>query len=160
MTPDEITLLQTMRRADAARMLLIGAHGPLVGTGAAFGPHVAHAAYYGWIAYGHARHGMLGGRPSYEAMATHASRIRAAATRATGLASWGSELRRALRLRPENVREDDALWWREVCATDTDGGLWRVIRRRETLEEVVVSVGLLNEWLHDLKPTKEPANVP
>lgn len=157
MTPETIAFLQTMRRADAARLLLVGAHGPLVGTGAAFEPHVAHAAYFAWVAYGQARHGMLGGRPGYEAMATHASRIRSAATRAASLASWGSELRRSLRLRPEALRADDALWWREVCALDADGGLWRAIRRRETLEEVVVSVGLL-DWLHELKPAKESAN--
>lgn len=150
--------LRDLPRNFAARQLLTGARGPLGGAG--FPPDVADAAYLGWVAYNIARHGMLRGRPAYEASGTVASRIRNAAHRARSLESWGFELLKSLNLRADRLAAEDQRWWREVCALDAEGSVWRRLRTAEAMQDVASATGILvsERWLWDLyKDTEQTA---
>jgi hypothetical protein len=151
--PALVAELRTYPRHHAAVQLLT-ARGPLVDIGSPFPRDVGDVAYLLWLLHGAARRpkGMLAGRPSWEAADTFAARVRAAAPCARDLAGFGDVLCKRLNLRPETVfRGPDLLWWRDLCATDAATGIWRNVRRPDRLNECVVAVGLLRDWMWILR---------
>lgn len=156
---DVLDALRDTPRNYAARQLLTGGVGPLVGVG--FRADIAEAAYLAWCAYNMSvGGGMLKGRPTYEATGTMASRIRNAALRASSCESWANELMRSLNLRVDRLTAADQRWWREFCAADgPDRLLWRRLKTPDAMQEVASAVALMasEKWMSELKKDGETA---
>ena len=83
---------------------------------------------------------------------TLAARMRSASQRANTLDRWGFELFRGLKLSQDKMRTEDLVWWRAFVAADAQGSIWRRVRRREVMQDVVNATGLLisEAWLWDI----------
>lgn len=156
LSTEDLGALRPLAPPMQALHLLRGKAGPLAEAGVDFPSGTCEAAYLLWLVYRAATRpgGMLSGRPGYEAAETFASRVRSAAQRAGSLDGLAHELCRSLRVRPEKVlRGDDLVWWRQRIALDADGRVWRELRRRESLTEAITALGLLRDWMWELRAT-------
>lgn len=145
----DLATLRGAPRHRAAEWMLTGHVGPLsrlpVGR---YDLPTAGLAYLVFLAYAFGRaRGVLGGRPGWEARETLASRVRSAAMRATGLASFAEEVfgPRGIGPRLSSIRGADWLWWREYSAAYADR--WPVLRA--SLTDAIAGAGLLIDWLYD-----------
>lgn len=151
LTPEDIAAASGITRAQWSQDFLRGRVGPLADMGCEFGGDVSVAAYMVHVAWGQGwTRGHLSGRPGYEAVDMMGSRVRAAASRSGSLAEWGSSLVRDVGGRLEAMHADDLLWWRRQVALATPN-VWRRLRQRQQLEDVLAAWGILRDALRELK---------
>lgn len=145
----DLAALVGLDRHEQARLLLTGAHGPLVV--APFSGATAAMAYVIWLAYRRARSpgNMLAGRPGYEAAETLLNRALSVAACVGSLREFGHELHERLGLSLSQLPPRDALWWLQAC--QAHASQWDSLSQEMVLTEAATGARLLDEFMWELK---------
>lgn len=148
-------LLPLPRAVQAVRLLTTV--GPLADNGAEFEIPTADLAYLvflGWL-----RTPLRDGRPGYEGWNLTCARVRAAMQSCPPTpAAFGSAILGRLGTSGASLVDADRLWWRRTCA-EMPRDVWRRLRRRDAVEDVLSAAGFLRSWLFEIR-APSPAVAP
>lgn len=165
LTSEEIAALLGLPESEAAEKLLMGVTGPLLRAGIEpFDRPTAQVAYLLHRAFRMARnpngHGILQGKPGYEARDMLRYRVESAAECSADLPTFARHLFERLGLDVAQLRPSELLWWRGVWSA-APAGAWLSLSSPNGLVDLLSASTMLGDCLYELhdaaKAAKESA---